>query len=63
MVYSEGDRQRMLECLNIIVGGQILDLERFGPAKEGGNFGFLNDNLEFDDYTFRVAGCVGVFWA
>ena len=33
MVYSEGDRQRMLECLDIIVGGQILDLERFGPAK------------------------------
>ena len=62
MVYSEGDRQRMLECLNIIVGGQILDLERFGPAKEGGNLSFLNDNLELDDYTFRVAGCVGIFW-
>ena len=21
-----------------------------------------NDNLELDDYTFRVAGCVGIFW-
>ena len=62
MVYSEEDRQRMLECLDIIVGGQILDLERFGPAKEGGNLSSLSDNLELDDYTFRVAGCVGVFW-
>ena len=62
MVYSEGDRQRMLECLDIIVGGQILDLERFGPAKEGGSLSALKDNSELDDYTFRVAGCVGVFW-
>ena len=62
MVYSEGDRQRMLECLETIVGGQILDLERFGPAKEGGSLSSLNNNSELDDYTFRVAGCVGVFW-
>lgn len=62
MVYSEGDRQRMLECLDTIVGGQILDLERFGPAKEGGSLSSLNNNSELDDYTYRVAGCVGVFW-
>ena len=62
LVYSEEDRQRMLECLEIIVGGQILDLERFGPANEGGNLSALNDNSELDDYTFRVAGCVGVLW-
>ena len=61
-VYSEDDRERMLECLDIIVGGQILDLERFGPANEGGNISALKDNSELDDYTFRVAGCVGVFW-
>ena len=61
-VYTEGDRERMLECLDIIVGGQILDLERFGPANEDGNISALNDNAELDDYTFRVAGCVGVFW-
>ena len=61
-VYLKEDRERMLECLDIIVSGQILDLERFGPANEGGNISALNDNLELDDYTFRVAGCVGVFW-
>ena len=33
-VYDESDQERMLECLNIIVGGQILDLERFGTAKK-----------------------------
>tara|TARA_X000001036_G_C20625020_1_gene784753 strand:- start:248 stop:1273 length:1026 start_codon:yes stop_codon:yes gene_type:complete len=60
--YPKEDRERMLECLDIIVSGQILDLERFGPANEGGNISALNDNLELDDYTFRVAGCVGVFW-
>lgn len=61
-VYSPEDQERMLECLDIIVGGQLLDLERFGPANEGGNISALGNEEELDDYTFRVAGCVGVFW-
>ena len=61
-VYGIEDQKRMLECLEIIVGGQALDLERFGPANEGGNVSALNNEEELDDYTFRVAGCVGVFW-
>ena len=61
-VYSAEDQTRMLECLDIIVGGQILDLERFGPANEGGGISALKNDEELDDYTFRVAGCVGVFW-
>jgi farnesyl-diphosphate farnesyltransferase len=52
----------MLECLDVIIAGQILDLERFGPAKEGGGISSLNNDEELDDYTYRVAGCVGVFW-
>ena len=60
--YSESDRERMLECLETIVGGQILDLDRFGVAKEGGEISALVNNEEMDDYTYRVAGCVGVFW-
>ncbi len=60
--YSEPDKERMLECLDTIIGGQILDLERFGVAKEGGDISALMDNEEMDDYTYRVAGCVGVFW-
>ena len=31
-VYEKDDQERMLECLQIIVDGQILDLERFGTA-------------------------------
>jgi farnesyl-diphosphate farnesyltransferase len=61
--YEEGDRQRILECLEIIVGGQVLDLQRFGPAKEGGNISSLTSNEELDDYAYRVAGCVGIFWS
>ena len=60
--YSQADRERMLECLETIVGGQILDLDRFGVAKEGGEISALFNNEEMDDYTYRVAGCVGVFW-
>ena len=61
-VYSREDQQRMLECLDVIVGGQILDLERFGPAKEGGKISALINDEQLDDYTYMVAGCVGVFW-
>ena len=61
-IYTEGDQQRMLECLDVIVGGQILDLQRFGIAREGGNISALQTEQELDDYTYRVAGCVGVFW-
>ena len=60
--YPEHDRERMLECLDTIVAGQILDLDRFGVAKEGGEISALFNNEEMDDYTYRVAGCVGVFW-
>lgn len=60
--YDEGDQQRILSCLDVIIGGQVLDLERFGIANEGGKISSLTDDTELDDYTFRVAGCVGVFW-
>jgi farnesyl-diphosphate farnesyltransferase len=60
--YDQGDQQRILSCLDIIIGGQILDLQRFGMAKEGGSISSLTTDLELDDYAFRVAGCVGVFW-
>ena len=61
-VYDKGDQERMLKCLDVIVGGQVLDLQRFGIAREGGKISSLNSEDELDDYAFRVAGCVGVFW-
>ena len=62
-VYEEGDKKRILECLDIIISGQVLDLERFGTAKEGGKISALSSDEELDVYAFRVAGCVGVFWS
>ena len=62
-VYEAADRSIILECLDVIVGGQLLDLQRFGPANEGGQISSLKSNEELDDYTYRVAGCVGVFWS
>ena len=61
--YDEGDQKRILECLEVIVGGQILDLHRFGTAMEGGGISSLTSDEELDDYTYRVAGCVGTFWS
>lgn len=49
------------ELLATIIGGQKLDLERFGNASAR-NIIALPDAAALDDYTWRVAGCVGVFW-
>lgn len=49
------------EVLVTIIGGQKLDLERFGNASFE-NIISLPDNATLDDYTWRVAGCVGEFW-
>lgn len=49
------------EVLATIIGGQKLDLERFGNASSK-NIIALPDDAALDDYTWRVAGCVGAFW-
>jgi len=49
------------EVAGIIIGGQKLDLERFGSADHGHPVS-LKDDAELEDYAWRVAGCVGVFW-
>jgi farnesyl-diphosphate farnesyltransferase len=47
--------------LQTITGGQELDLRRFeGASRE--RVKALPDAAALDDYTFRVAGCVGEFW-
>ena len=48
------------EVLETIIGGQILDIERFGKA--GSELAALKHPDELDDYAWRVAGCVGLFW-
>jgi farnesyl-diphosphate farnesyltransferase len=55
------DKKLAREVLDIITSGQELDLTRF---KEGDseNIIALQTDAEMDDYTYRVAGCVGEFW-
>ena len=58
---NHSDRKEIRKLLQIIISGQILDLERFTNASEGKIISLVNEN-ELDDYTYRVAGSVGEFW-
>ncbi len=49
------------QVLDIITSGQDLDLARFAGVAPG-QVRALETDAELDDYTFRVAGCVGEFW-
>jgi farnesyl-diphosphate farnesyltransferase len=55
-----GETGLINEVLETIVSGQILDLERFGNP--GGKLRALQHADELEDYAWRVAGCVGLFW-
>lgn len=55
------DLERIRKVLETILSGQKLDLERFAEASLG-NVVALRNDAEVDDYTYRVAGCVGEFW-
>jgi farnesyl-diphosphate farnesyltransferase len=59
--FSNSDQARIRTCLDIIVGGQTLDLSRFGFAEQN-TITSLDTDDELDDYTYRVAGSVGEFW-
>lgn len=56
------DLHMMRTCLKIIIGGQSLDLRRFGPANDQDEISSLEDDKALDDYAYRVAGSVGEFW-
>lgn len=58
---SARDRALIEAVLAIIISGQELDLRRFG-RKAPGSITPLQTAAELDDYTYRVAGCVGEFW-
>lgn len=59
--FSPSDQSLIRAVLDTITGGQQLDLERFGGATAERISALAND-AELDDYTYRVAGCVGEFW-
>ena len=49
------------EVVSTIIGGQELDLLRFGNATAA-HPAALPDETALSDYAWRVAGCVGEFW-
>jgi farnesyl-diphosphate farnesyltransferase len=59
--FEAADRQLIREVLRVIISGQELDLRRFASASAE-NIISLADDKDLDDYTYRVAGCVGEFW-
>ena len=67
---SAADLALVRKVIDTITGGQELDLMRFGdgpnqlvktPALTTPIIALQTD-AELDDYTYRVAGCVGEFW-
>jgi farnesyl-diphosphate farnesyltransferase len=53
------DQADVRTVLRLITGGQALDIARFDTA---GSMQALGSAAALDDYTWRVAGCVGEFW-
>lgn len=58
---SVEDLKLVREVLTTITSGQELDLRRFAGASNKKIIA-LQTAAELDDYTYRVAGCVGEFW-
>ena len=71
---SSADLKLVRDVLTTITSGQELDLRRFAPSEstlqrneDKQKLGLqpiiaLETEAELDDYTYRVAGCVGEFW-
>ncbi|MDM7996405.1 MAG: phytoene/squalene synthase family protein, partial [Acidobacteriota bacterium] len=59
--FSPEDRRLIRNVLDTITHGQELDLIRFGDAAAD-RIVALSSEEELDEYTYKVAGCVGEFW-
>jgi farnesyl-diphosphate farnesyltransferase len=57
---NSADQFRIRDVLKVIISGQELDLRRFARASAEKVMA-LQSEEELDDYTYRVAGCVGEF--
>jgi farnesyl-diphosphate farnesyltransferase len=71
--FSLADQKTIRQVLATVTSGQELDLKRFAPRRSAMAAGerllpeplqiiALETSRELDDYTYRVAGCVGEFW-
>lgn len=59
--FDARDRGEIVRVLEIIVSGQEEDLRRFSGASVA-DIRALESEGQLDDYTYKVAGCVGEFW-
>ena len=59
--FTARDLQDIRHVLVTITSGQELDLQRFAAGRQNKIIP-LETARELDDYTYRVAGCVGEFW-
>jgi farnesyl-diphosphate farnesyltransferase len=59
--FSRADQELIRAVLDTITSGQELDLQRFADASSQKIIS-LQTEADLDDYTYRVAGCVGGFW-
>jgi farnesyl-diphosphate farnesyltransferase len=55
------DRAEIRHVLPILISGMETDLERFTGESEA-DLVALSSLEDLDDYTYRIAGCVGEFW-
>jgi farnesyl-diphosphate farnesyltransferase len=68
--FPPDDQERIRAVLSTIASGQELDLRRFGRERRAAGAPppalptvvALQTDAELEDYTHRVAGCVGEFW-
>jgi len=58
---SRDDLALVRDVLATIMGGQEMDLSRFAKASDKKVIA-LETAVDLDEYTYRVAGCVGGFW-
>ena len=58
---APADARLVRTVLDTITSGQELDVRRFATASAQSIVSLRTDE-ELDDYTYRVAGCVGEFW-
>jgi farnesyl-diphosphate farnesyltransferase len=59
--FTPDDQQHIRNVIAVISSGQELDLIRFAGCSAQKVVALATD-AELDDYTYRVAGCVGEFW-
>jgi farnesyl-diphosphate farnesyltransferase len=66
--FAPADQRLIREVLAVITSGQELDLRRFELGRAAASGASPSEPIalqnagELDDYTYRVAGCVGEFW-